>query len=112
MEEYVLDDGRIVLGPQCVGAVEFEDGHFEPVTNIDFVTKTHFRFTTASGLYAYKQDVEWETKLYRDNDPYTYGHMRYTFAKYDFDTEEWIVVTTITRVHVYEPAFPILKKES
>lgn len=111
MEEYILDDGRINLGPQCTGAVEFEDGHFEPVTNIKFITKTHFQFTTTSGLYAYKEGVEWETKLYCDDDPYTYGHMRYTFAKYDFDKEEWIIMTTIARVYVYKPAFSILEED-
>lgn len=105
MEEYVLDDGRIKLGPECVGAIEFEDGHYEPITNIDFITKAHFRFMTTSGLYSYKEGYDQEEKLYCDPDPYGYFHFRYEFAKYDFDLQEWLHVDTITRVYVYEPAF-------
>lgn len=112
MEEYVLADGTIRLGPDCIGAVEFEDGHYEPIINAEFITKTHFRFVTSSGLYSYRQDVVWEEKLYCDPDTYVYGHHRYRFGKYDYDKSEWNEIYTIARVYVYEPAFPIFKEEN
>jgi len=105
MEEYVLDNGRIKLGPDCMGAVEFEDGRYEPITSIDFITKAYFRFMTASGLYAYKEGYEQEEILYCDPRPYTFFHLRYEFGKFDYDRLEWMHISNIARVYVYEPAF-------
>lgn len=105
MEEYVLDDGRINLGPKCVGAVKFEDGHFEPIINIDFITKAHFRFVTTSGLYSYKEGYDQEEKLYCDPDPFVYFHFKHEFAKFDYDQSEWLHIDNITSVYVYKPAF-------
>lgn len=111
MEEYVLDDGRIKLGPNCVGAVEFEDGHFEPVTSIDFITKAHIRFLTPSGLYSYKEGMESDEILYCDQNPYTTFRFRHEFAKYDYDQSEWFCIDAITKLYVYGPAFPDVFKQ-
>lgn len=105
MEEYVLDNGRIKLGPDCVGAVEFEDGHYEAITSIDFITRAHFRFMTANGLYSYKEWYEEDEMLYCDPRPYTFFHLRHAFGKFDYDRLEWTEICNITRVYVYKPAF-------
>lgn len=105
MDEYVLDDGRIKIGPNCVGAVEFEDGHFEPVTSIDFITMTHFRFITVSGLYSYMEGMEPDEFLYCDPNPHVHYHFRHEFAKYDYDREEWLRIDTMTRLYMYGPAY-------
>lgn len=105
MEEYVLDNGNIKLGLDCIGAVEFEDGHYEPVINAYFITKAHFHFVTSSGLYSYKIGLVEKEILYCDPNPYTFFHTQHEFAKYNYETEEWYHTDDIKQVYLYTPAF-------
>lgn len=100
MSEYVLDNGNIKLGPDSIGAVEFADGHYEPVLYVKFITKAHFHFVTPSGLYSYRADLVEEELLYCDPKPYTFLHARYEFAKYRHETDKWYCTDDIKRVYL------------
>jgi hypothetical protein len=105
MEEYVLDNGNIKLGPDCIGAAEFMDGHYEQVVNAYFITKAHFRFFTSSGLYSYKLILDEQEILYYDSNPYTFFSTKHEFAKYDQEIDEWRHIDDIKQVYLYTPAF-------
>ena len=84
-----------------IGAVLFQDGHTEPITNIYFITKCHFQFVMESGMYAYREDVVCQEKLYCDNDPYIFGTIRPRFAKFT-EEDTWEEIFTIDTIYVKE----------
>lgn len=81
MGKYVKPDGTIELGPECLGIVEFTDGHFEPITHVDVISQSHFHFITPSGKYAYKAAWYSEPVLYANPSPYEVFHPCVKFAK-------------------------------
>lgn len=121
MDDYILSDGTIELGPKCLGVVEFTDGHYEPVTSITVINRSHFHFITPSGKYAYNTTLETEELSYFDNRPYELIIPRPRFAKaritcvarYFTDVsewaEEWDIIDAINKVYINTNLIPDLK---
>lgn len=122
--EYVLSNGTIELGPKCLGVVEFNDGHHEPITSVTVIDQSHFHFITPSGKYAYKTGWETEELSYFDNRPYELIRPCPRFAKAILKciavyltggstwTEEWDVIDTIEKVYINTNLCTDLKGEN